>query len=694
MYAWPLLQSAHCKRGIMRFLKIRMLVPSGSRCQAATRQLHSSILFSKPQSVTKQLPKCLSLPYTKRLPLATCLGSWRTYSSSDEKSDLDSSVATKEETAKAVVPKLSEMTRLMSLAKPEASRLGVAIALLAFSSGVTMLVPFALGKVIDVIYSGSYDSLGSGVMMTNLTYLCGVLSAVFLLGAGANFGRVYLMYTSGERVIKRLRESIFNSIMKQEIAFFDKTRTGELVNRLSTDTTVIGNAVTTNISDGLRALAQAIGGVGMMFYTSVKLATIVISIVPPVAVIAVVYGRFLRSISKQVQDALAKSTEVAEEKISSVRTVRAFAQENREKRAYSSSVQHVLDLATKESLLWGAFYAAMGLSSNLIILAVLYNGGAMMTDAQITVGSLSAFLLYAAYVGISVGGISSFYSEMMKGLGASTRLWEILDRTPTIPLTDGLVPNTSALQGHIDFKNLHFAYPLRIDQPIFKELSLTVPAGSVTAVVGSSGSGKSTLGSLLLRYYDADQGQILLDGTDVRTLSPEWLRCQIGTVSQEPILFSTTIGENIAYGANNPESVTSEELVAAARTANALGFIQAFPDKFDTLVGERGLMLSGGQKQRIALARAILKNPKILILDEATSALDAESEYLVQEALQRLMVGRTVITIAHRLSTIKRADNIAVLDKGSVVELGSYEELMRVEDGVFRKLVERQTVMN
>ncbi|XP_071800167.1 ATP-binding cassette sub-family B member 10, mitochondrial-like [Asterias amurensis] len=623
-------------------------------------------------------------------PLTPCLGMWRTYSTEPVPSKEDDKTVA---TTKTIVPKVSEMSRLMSLAKPETSRLTVAIGLLAISSSVTMAIPFAMGKVIDVIYNGSTDGVNVD-MMADLNQLCGVLSVVFLLGAVANFGRIYLMYTSGERVVKRLRESVFNSIMKQDIAFFDKTRTGELVNRLSTDTTVIGNSVTTNISAGLRALAQAMGGVGMMFYSSAKLATIVLSIVPPVAVVAVIYGRFLRTVSKQKQDVLAKSTEVAEEKVSSVRTVRAFAQEDREKRAYSVAVQNVLNLATRESFLWGAFYAAMGLSSNFIILAVLYNGGSMMQDAQITVGSLSSFLLYAAYVGISVGGISSFYSELMKGLGASTRLWEILDRTPTIPLKDGIIPSASSLQGQLDFKGIDFAYPQRDDIPIFSNLSLSVPAGSVTAVVGSSGSGKSTLGSLLLRYYDADRGQIMLDGEDIRSLSPKWLRWQIGTVSQEPILFSTSIGENIAYGANNPEAVTHEELVVAARTANALGFINGFPEKFDTLVGERGLMLSGGQKQRIALARAILKNPKILLLDEATSALDAESEYLVQEALERLMVGRTVITIAHRLSTIKRANNIAVLEKGSVVELGSYEELMRVEDGVFRKLVERQTVMN
>ncbi|CAH1792181.1 unnamed protein product [Owenia fusiformis] len=585
-------------------------------------------------------------------------------------------------------PSKREVRRLLSLARPEWLRLGGAVGLLVISSGVTMAVPFCIGKVIDIIYDSGKD----GNMVEKLTSFCQVLVGVFLVGAVANAGRVYLMSTSGQRIVKTLREKIFGSIMAQEVAFFDKTRTGELINRLSTDTTLVGQSVTMNISDGLRSFAQGVGGIGMMFYVSPKLATIGLTVVPAVAVVAIFYGRYLRSITKQVQDALAKSTEIAEERISNVRTVRAFAKEDREIATYTGKIEDVLQLSYKDALARGVFFGFTGLAGNLIVLTVFYNGGLMMNESALSVGDLSAFLLYAAYVGVAMGGLTSFYSELMKGLGASTRLWELIDRAPAIPLTAGYSPSTE-VQGGIQFQNVSFSYPARSDIPILEDLNLSVPAGKILAVVGPSGSGKSTIASLILRFYDPNSGMIQLDGKDVNSLSPSWLRSNIGTVSQEPILFSSSIADNIRYGSNHPEDVTFDEIQYAAKQSNSLNFIEAFPEKFNTMVGERGVMLSGGQRQRIALARAILKNPKILLLDEATSALDAESEHLVQEALERLMVGRTVITIAHRLSTIKNAHNIAVLDDGKVIEIGSYTDLMAIEDGMFRKLVERQTIM-
>ncbi|XP_070577360.1 ATP-binding cassette sub-family B member 10, mitochondrial-like [Ptychodera flava] len=590
---------------------------------------------------------------------------------------------------KSFIPNSSEVARLLSLAKPEKSRLAGAILLLIISSGVTMSVPFCMGKIIDIINLSSDND----EMIKTLRTIAKILICVFLFGASANFGRVYLMQTSGQRIIKRLRESVFVSILRQDIAFFDKTKTGELINRLSADAQLVGQSVTSNVSDGLRATAQVIGGVGMMFYTSPQLASVVLAIVPPVAACAVIYGRYMRKITKGVQDSLATATEVADERISNIRTVRAFAQESRENHTYSTQLEKVLKLVYTEALARAGFFGMMGLSGNFIMLSVLYSGGMMMNSAQLTIGDLSAFLLYAGFVGASIGGLSSFYSELMKALGGSTRLWELIDRKPSIPLTDGLQPSLSELEGAICFNNVSFVYPSRTDMPILQNLNLQVPAGSVTAVVGSSGSGKSTLASLLMRFYDPDQGRITVDNMDIRSLSPDWLRNQIGVVSQDPVLFSSSIAENIAYGAPNMNQITTEEIHEAARKANAYQFVQAFPSGFDTLVGERGVMLSGGQRQRIAIARAILKNPKILLLDEATSALDAESEYLVQEALERVMVGRTVITIAHRLSTIKNANTIAVLQNGSIAELGSYDQLIALPNGIFRKLVERQTVM-
>ncbi|XP_018605150.2 ATP-binding cassette sub-family B member 10, mitochondrial [Scleropages formosus] len=581
-----------------------------------------------------------------------------------------------------------DLRRLMELARPQRWRLTAALCFLVVSSTVTMSAPFFLGKVIDTIYMTPGDDF-----KTSLTSLCAMLSGVFLTGAAANAIRIYLIQTSGQQIVRKLRESLFSSILRQELGFFDKTRTGELINRLSADTARLGHSVTDNLSDGLRAVAQATAGVGMMFYVSPNLAAFVLMVVPPMTGLAVVYGRYLRSISKRTQDALAEATQLAEERIGNLRTVRAFGKELTEVEKYAEKVNYVFSLAKKEAVMQAGFYGLMGLNGNMMVLAVLYKGGLLMGSEHMTMGQLSSFLMYTFWVGVSVAGLSSFYSELMKGLGAGTRLWELLDRKPEFSLTEGLELSTDQLRGELAFRNVSFAYPTRKEAPIFQHLDLLVRAGSVMAVVGPSGSGKSTLVSLLLRLYDPDSGMITIDGHDVKDLSPYWLRRHIGTVSQEPILFSCSIAENIAYGAPDPSAITSQEIHHAARMANAYDFVQGFPNGFDTVVGEKGVLLSGGQKQRIAIARALLKNPKILLLDEATSALDAENELLVQEALERLMQNRTVLIIAHRLSTVQSADAVAVLDQGRVVECGQRAELLANSKGHFRRLMEKQSFL-
>ncbi|XP_075780841.1 ATP-binding cassette sub-family B member 10, mitochondrial isoform X1 [Pelodiscus sinensis] len=582
----------------------------------------------------------------------------------------------------------SEVKRLLALARPERWRLTAAVGFLTVSSVITMSAPFFLGKVIDVIYTDP-----TGDVTDSLTSLCALLSGIFVCGAAANAIRVYLMQTAGQRIVKRLRATMFSSILKQEIAFFDKTSTGELINRLSSDTTLLGRSVTENLSDGLRAGAQASVGVGMMFFVSPKLATFVLSVVPPLAIIAVIYGRYLRKLTRMTQDSLAEATQLAEERIGNIRTVRAFGQEMTEMDKYISKVDYVLQLAKREAFARAGFFGATGLSGNMIVLSVLYKGGLLMGSTQMTIGELSSFLMYAFWVGISIGGLSSFYSELMKGLGAGGRLWELIERKPELPFNDGIVLNKDLFKGALEFKEIHFAYPTRPEISVFQDFSLSIPAGSVMAMVGPSGSGKSTIVSLLLRLYDPISGTITVDGFDIRQLNPVWFRTKIGTVSQEPILFSCSIAENIAYGAEDPSMVTAEEIQKVAEIANAANFIRDFPKGFHTLVGEKGILLSGGQKQRIAIARALLKNPKILLLDEATSALDAENEYLVQEALDRLMEGRTVLIIAHRLSTIQNADSVAVLDQGRIIECGKHEELLANPNGLFRKLMKKQAFL-
>ncbi|ESO96389.1 hypothetical protein LOTGIDRAFT_214550 [Lottia gigantea] len=585
--------------------------------------------------------------------------------------------------------KKKDLVRMFRLAKPERYKIYGAIFFLLISSSISNLVPMFFGKLIDLMSSAADD----GTLLENLKSKSSILLLIFVIGGIANCCRFYLFTVAGQNIIKKLRENVFRSILKQEMGFYDKNKTGELINRLSTDTTVVGKSITNNISEGLRALASGSIAVTMMLYISPKLTLVAMAIVPAVVGFAIIYGRFVKRITKEIQDTLADSTQVAEERISNIRTVRAFAHEIKEMKAYDNKIEEILQLQKKEAKYSALFWGFTGTSGNAAVLSVIYCGGIMMSESQLSVGGLTSFIVYAIYIGISLSSMTSFYTEIMRGLGASSRLWELSERNPLIPIAGNIYLHHFNFESNILFRNIRFSFPTRSDVNIFNHLNLTVPSGSVTAVVGASGSGKSSLGHLLLRFYDPQFGEVCLDDININKLDPTWLRQHIGTVSQEPILFSCSIADNIKYGASE-NNVTTEDMMNAARQANAYQFIQNFPQQFDTLVGERGIMLSGGQRQRIAIARAILKNPKILLLDEATSALDAESEYWVQDALERLMEGRTVITIAHRLSTIKTANQIAVLDQGQIAEVGSYNDLIQIPDGIFKKLVDRQTITN
>ncbi|CAH1982069.1 unnamed protein product [Acanthoscelides obtectus] len=479
----------------------------------------------------------------------------------------------------------SELKRLFSLAKPEKWKLTGAIGFLLVSSSVTMSIPFSLGKVLDIIYTKSNDPVVSDPRQ-NLNKVCGILLCIFILGAACNYGRIYFMSTAGYRMTNALRRKVFGAILRQEQGWFDRRPTGELINRLSADTQLVGTALSMNISDGLRSFVMVCAGTGMMFYMSPELALVGLAIVPPLAGIAVVYGRFVRGISRKLQDALAESTKVAEERIANVRTVKAFAQEPREIHTYQQVIKDVLQLGYKESKARAFFYALTGFSGHVIIISVLYYGGVMVSANTITVGNLSSFLLYAAYIGISVGGLSSFYSDLNKAVGAASRIWEIIDRDPTIPIQGGLIP-VGTPEGKIEYNNIKFAYPSRDDVQVLKGLSLSILPGRTVAVVGPSGSGKSTLGALLLRLYDPDEGDVRLDDHDVRQLDPAWLKKFIGTVSQEPVLFSCSIRENILYGADDPDKVIDEEFMKVCQEANVLEFVEKLPQGFHTIVGER-----------------------------------------------------------------------------------------------------------
>ena len=549
---------------------------------------------------------------------------------------------------------------------------------LAVGSAMSLLYPQGMRVIVDGILTGGKVRLidQAALAMVAIALVQGVAMAL----------RALLFSITGERIVARLRTDLYQSILAQEIGFFDERRTGELTNRLSSDTTVLQSAVSANISMGLRTLAQAIGGIGFLLYTSPILTALMLAVVPAIAVGAVVYGRRIRKLSKEVQDSLAASSEVAEETISGIRTVRSFAAEASEVRRYAERVQHSFELAKKRAYAGSGFMAFASFAGYAAAALVFWYGGHLVVQGKMTVGGLTSFLVYTLIVAFSLGALADLWADFMRALGAAERVFELLDRKPAMQGDQGQV--LPAVAGKIELRKVSFAYPTRKDLPVLDQVSLELNPGELVAVVGPSGAGKSTLAALIARLYDPDQGQLFLDGHDLRLLDPQFLRRQIGTVAQEPILFSSSVAENILYGR---PGATRAEVESAAKTANAHEFVARFPQGYETLVGERGVQLSGGQKQRVAIARAVLKDPRILVLDEGTSALDAESEHLVKEALERLMQGRTTLVIAHRLSTVINADRVVVLEQGRIVQVGPHAALLS-EGGLYRRLVERQFV--
>lgn len=569
--------------------------------------------------------------------------------------------------------------RVLQLARPERKNLALGTVFLALGSVAGLVLPRVIGTIVD-------QSMGPGKSVAALDKAALFLVGIFVVQAVAVAARSALFTIAGERVVARLRADLFARLMDQEIAFFDARKTGELTNRLASDTTVLQNTVSVNISMGLRFVASIVGGIGCLVYTSGLLTLVMLAVVPPVALGAVAYGRRVRKLSREVQDTLAKSSEVAEEALGGIRTVRAFAAEPSEVARYTAAVTSSFDLARTRALMAATFIGVASFAAYSAIAAVLWYGGHLVASGALSAGGLTSFLVYTMLVAIALGGLTDLWADFMKASGAAERIFELLDRTPAIPPSDGL--ELLAIEGRVDFDSVTFSYPTRPDAKVLQGIDLAVKPGEVVAIVGPSGAGKSTIAALLTRLYDPDGGTIRIDGHDLRELAPDGLRRKIGVVSQEPILFSCSIAENIRYGR---ATATDAEVFAAARTANAHTFIEKFPEGYATLVGERGVQLSGGQKQRVAIARAVLKDPRILVLDEATSALDAESEHLVKEALERLMKGRTTLIIAHRLSTVAGADRVCVLDGGKIVQSGAHGALMG-QPGLYRRLVERQFV--
>ena len=567
------------------------------------------------------------------------------------------------------------LRRILALARTETRRLVWATLALLCTTALTLAYPKMVGLIVDALQGGG------GVPSVNR--YAGWLLLLFAVGAVLTGFRYYLFTVAGERIVARLRQRLYASLVRQEVAFFDAHRTGELTNRLASDTQVVQSAATVNVSMALRFGLTVLGSVGILMFISWKLTLVMLALVPVATVGGLFYGRFVRRLSRKVQDALAQSTDVAEETLSGIRTVRAFAREGAEDDRYAERVEEAFELAKTRTLYSSTFGGVASFAGYAAIAGVLWYGSVLLVEGALTMGELTAFLLYTFTLAFSLGSLGSVYSDFMRAIGSTERVFELIDRAPQVA---GGTERLASVRGEVRFEGVDFSYPTRADIPVLTGFDLTLAPGEVVALVGPSGGGKSTVAALISRFYDPDAGLVRIDGRDVRELDPTWLREQVGVVAQEPILFATSIEENIAYGR---PGASAEAVREAARAAHADPFIAELPEGYATPVGERGVRLSGGQKQRVAIARALLKDPRVLVLDEATSALDAESEHLVKAALNRLMEGRTTLVIAHRLSTVQSADRIVVIDRGRVVEQGDHEALLAT-GGLYKQLVERQ----
>lgn len=574
--------------------------------------------------------------------------------------------------------KTSSLTRLLQLSREEWPLLIKGMIFLGISSAALMAYPQYIKTIIDEAIKNK-DSYA-----LNLAAITALV--VFVIQGITSSLRYYYFTLAGEKTVKRLRSRLFSQIISQEMSFFDFSKTGELLGRLSADTAVLQNALSVNISMLVRNLVQAIAGIVLLFVTSTKLTIFILILIPPLAYLVARFGKKVKTISKATQDALANSSAIAEESLSGVRTVKAFAQEDWEIGRYQDRLEQSYQLSLKkisEVAKFTGLLSTLGLGA---IVFIVWYGGNLVISGEMSVGTLTSYLLYMMTVAFSVGLLGSLYTDFMSAFGAGHRLFELLEKAKEAKHSNSSQTKTIT-QGEIVFDQAQFSYPARPEVNVLKKISLKLNPQETIAIVGPSGSGKSTLAQLIMHFYDLNSGEISIDGTNIKDFDNHYLRQQIGLVSQEPILISESIEDNIRYA--RPEA-SYEEVVQAAKLAYAHDFISGFPEQYKTLVGEKGVQLSGGQKQRVAIARAILKNPKILILDEATSALDSESEFLVQEALENLMQSKTTIIIAHRLSTVKKADRIFVLDQGVIVQSGTHEELIADQFGFYNKLIEKQ----
>lgn len=604
-----------------------------------------------------------------------------------------------EESPKAKISKesLREALVLFSYLKPYRGRFILGMVFIALSALSTSVFPFLLGKMISAAVPGASmpqmstaANIGGsfGIDLKDVQWSLGTILFLIFVQLSVqmifSFMRVYLLTEVGEKSLADMRRDVYKKLLSMPMGFFTEKRVGELSSRISSDLSQIQDAISFSLAEFLRGIFTLVIGLGFIFWISTQLALVMLSIVPVIAVLAVIFGLQIKKMSRKAQDQLAESGTIVQETFQGISIVKAFTSEFHEISRYTKSVYSVVETAISNARFRGAFVSLMIFTVFGIIAFVIWYGLAVV---HLDIGLLFMFIIFTAFVGGTFAGFADMFSQLQKTLGATQSIREILRAEgEPIELKDIEVGSQYMLKGAVRFDHIAFSYPSRRDVQVLKDISLEAKSGQQIALVGPSGAGKSTVASLLLKFYEPDSGTLYFDERSSATFPLSQLRKQMAFVPQDIVLFGGTIRENIAYG--KPHA-SDEEITEAAKKANAHEFIMRFPEGYDTIVGERGVKLSGGQRQRIAIARAILKDPVILILDEATSSLDSESEQLVQEALQNLMANRTSFVIAHRLSTIRNADRIVVIDKGTVHESGSHEELMAL-NGLYKKLNEMQ----
>ena len=565
---------------------------------------------------------------------------------------------------------LNKASRLFAYLKPHILEFYLGVLFLLLSTSASLIFPALMGELVDSAKSE---------LVSNIDKIALTLLVLFALQAIFSYFRIVLFVNITEKTLAVLRQNTYAHLIKLPMTFFSKRRVGELNSRIASDISLLQETFTTDLAEFFRQIVIIVGGICFLSFTSLKLTLFMLALIPPMMLAAVFFGRYIKKFSKSVQEKVAESNTIVEETLQGIVNVKAFTNEFFEIGRYTKKTNEVLKIAKKGGKYRGAFASFIIFCLFGSIVAVIWYGVKMVNTGDLQMGQLFSFILYSVFIGASVGGMADIYSKIQKAIGATEHLMDILDEE--IEKVEP-IRNSLKLSGDIEFDQLSFNYPTRPDINVLNKINFSIHSGQKIAIVGPSGAGKSTIASLLLGFYKINSGKLNIDGISISDYSISELRSQMAVVPQEVLLFGGTIKENIAYGDIN---ASDNDIEQAAKKANAFEFIEKFPEKMETLVGERGVQLSGGQRQRIAIARALLKDPSILILDEATSALDSESESLVQEALEILMKGRTSLVIAHRLSTIVSADKILVLEDGAIVEYGTHSELIK-NDGLYKQL--------